>query len=57
MLSCGCAGTWIFQPDKPTHKTMSLNCPRTIYDEQWSHLHHAYTTQQHKAIKIKKQGE
>lgn len=50
---CGCSGTWVWQEDYPKHRTMSLKCPRWNYDEAYDKLHHIYTTDQHKPIKIK----
>jgi len=51
---CGCSGTWVWQEDYPKHRTMSFKCPRWNYDEAYDSLHHAWSTQQHVPIKIKK---
>ena len=50
----GCSGTWVWQEDHPKHKTMSFNCPRWNYNEAYDRLHHAWSTQQHVPVKIKK---
>ncbi len=52
---CGCSGTWVWQEDYPKHRTMSFKCPRWNYDEAYDSLHHAWSTQQHVPIKIKKE--
>ena len=53
-LSTGCSGTWVWQEDYPKHRTMSFKCPRWNYNEAYDSLHHAWSTQQHVPIKIKK---
>ena len=52
---CGCSGTWVWQEDYPKHRTMSFKCPQWNYDEAYDSLHHAWSTQQHVPIKIKKE--
>lgn len=50
----GCSGTWVWQEEYPKHKTMSFNCPKWNYNEAYDRLHHAWSTQQHVPVKIKK---
>tara|TARA_R100001015_G_C4451529_1_gene41519 strand:+ start:105 stop:452 length:348 start_codon:yes stop_codon:yes gene_type:complete len=53
-VTTGCTGTWVWQEQYPKHRTMSFKCPRWNYDEAYDSLHHAWSTQQHVPIKIKK---